>query len=127
MADNVAVTAGSGTNIATDERTIAATTVQLQRVIATGGTGGASAQVTVSNSSTTIKAADDTRLSITIINYQTVPIFVDPAGGTATTSNGRLNPGDSLTLYTTSLVTAITSAAYSAVGDAKVHYFTVTS
>ena len=127
MADNVAVTAGAGTTIATDDRTIAATSVQLQRVIATGGTGGASAQVTVSNSSTTIKAADDTRLQITIVNHQTVPIFVDPGGGTATTSNGRLNPGDSLTLYTTSLVTAITTAAYTAAGDAKVHYFTVTS
>lgn len=127
MADNVAVTAGSGTNVATDERTIAATTVHLQRVIPTGGSGGASAQVTVTNSSTTIKAADDTRLTITIINYQTVPIFVDPAGGTATTSNSRLNPGDSLTLWTTSAVTGITSAAYTASGDAKVHYFTVTS
>lgn len=121
------MTAGAGTTISTDERTIASVSQHLQRVIPTGGTGGASAQVTVTNSSTTIKAADDTRLTITIINYQTVPIFVDPAGGTATTSNSRLNPGDSLTLWTTSAVTGITSAAYTASGDAKVHYFTVTS
>ena len=32
MADNVAITAGAGTNVSSDERTIDAITVQVQRV-----------------------------------------------------------------------------------------------
>lgn len=121
MADNVAVTAGSGTNIATDERTIAATTVHVQRVGEIGSATGAAGQTTISNSSTAIAAARDTRKRIIIVNRQTVAVFVDP-GGTATTGDLRIDPGDSLTLYTTVAVNAITSAAYSASGDAKVHY-----
>lgn len=121
MADNVAVTAGSGTNIATDERTIAAATVHVQRVGEIGSASGADGQVTISNTSAAIAAARDTRKRIIIINRQLVPIFVDP-GATATTSDLRLETGDSITLYTTVAVNAITSAAYSASGDAKVHY-----
>lgn len=121
MADNVPVTAGSGTNIASDERTIAATTVQVQRVGEIGSATAATAQVTISNTSAAIAAARDTRKRITIVNYQTVPVFVNP-GTTATTSDFRLNPGDAITLYTTVAVNGITSAAYTASGDAKVHY-----
>jgi hypothetical protein len=127
VADNVAVTAGSGTNIATDERTIAATTVQLQRVISTGGSTGSSGQVEVTNSSTTVKAAAETRLYITIVNRQTVSVFIDPSGGTAATTHFRLEPNESITLWVTSAVTARTTNAYTAVGDAKVHYIEVTS
>lgn len=123
MADNVAVTAGSGTAIAADDRS----SVFYQKVVVVAGTAGASGQTTVTNSSTTIKAATTERLYITIINYQTVPIYVDPGGGAATTSNGRLDPGASLTLWTNGAVTAITSAAYTASGDAKVHWFEVSS
>ena len=122
MADNVAITAGSGTTIATDERTIAATSVQIQRVYDMGASTGASGQVTVTNTSTTIRSADDTRKRIVIVNRQTVDIFIDPSGGTATTSMFRLSPGESITLYVTSAVTAVTSAAYTASGDAKAHY-----
>jgi len=121
LADNVAVTAGSGTNIATDERTIAAATVHVQRVGEIGAATGADGQVTISNTSADIAAARDTRKRIIIVNRQTVPIFVDP-GSTATTADFRLDPGDSLTLYTTVAVKAITTAAYTAAGDAKVHY-----
>jgi len=121
LADNVAVTAGAGTNIATDERTIAATTVHVQRVGEIGSATGADGQVTISNTSADIAAARDTRKRILIINRELVPIFVNP-GGTATTSDLRLEPGDSITLYTTVAVRAITSASYSASGDAKVHY-----
>lgn len=121
MADNVAVTAGSGTNMATDERTIAAATVHVQRVGEIGSATGAVGQVTVTNSSGAIAAARDTRKRIIIVNRQTVAIYVDP-GGTATTADFRLEPGDSVTLYTTVAVNAITSAAYSASGDAKAHY-----
>lgn len=127
MADNVAVTAGSGTTIATDERTIASTSVHVQRVYDMGASTGSSGQTTVTNSSTTIKAADETRKRIVMVNRQTVAVFVDPSGGTATTSMFRLDPGDSLTLYVTSAVTGITSAAYTASGDAKVHYAVETS
>ena len=123
MADNIAVTAGSGTSIATDDRS----SVHYQRVIAQAGSTGSSGQTTVTNSSTTVKAATTERLYITLVNYQTVPVFVDPAGGTATTSNFRLNPGDSMTIYSNTAITAITAAAYSASGDAKVHYFEVSS
>lgn len=121
MADNVAVTAGTGTNMATDERTIAATTVHVQRVGEVGSATGAAGQTTISNSSTAIAAARDTRKRIIIANRQTVPIFVDP-GGTATTGDLRMEPGDTLTLVTTVAVNAITSAAYTASGDQKVHY-----
>ena len=120
MADNVAVTPGSGTNIATDERTIAATTVHVQRVVDSGTQNIAAAQVTVTNSSTQIAAARDTRKRIIIINYQTVPVFIEQT--TATTSDLRLNPGDSITLCFTGEIDGITSAAYTASGDAKVHY-----
>lgn len=121
MADNIGVTAGSGPNIATDERTIASVVAHIQRVGETGSASGAVLQVTISNTSAAIAAARDTRKRIIIVNRQTVAIFVDP-GATATTSDFRLEPGDSLTLYTTVAVNAITSAAYTAVGDAKVHY-----
>ena len=121
MADNVAVTAGAGTNIATDERTIAATTVHVQRVGEIGSATGADGQVTISSTSADIAAARDTLKRIVIVNRQTVAVFVNP-GGTATTSDFRLEPGDGMTLNTTVAIRAITSAAYTASGDAKVHY-----
>jgi hypothetical protein len=119
MADNIDVTPGAGKSLATDERTIAAATVHVHRVGEIGGTNIVAAQVTISNSSTTIAAARDTRKRIIIINYQTVPVFIEMT--TATTSDLRLNPGDSIVLYTTAEVDGITSAAYTAAGDAKVH------
>lgn len=121
MADNVAITAGSGTTIATDERSIASTSVQVQRVSPLGGSSIANAHVTVTNSATTIKAATETQHCVTIVNYQTVPIYVGAA--TVTTSVGfRLDPGASLTLHTTAEVQGITSAAYTAAGeDDKTH------
>lgn len=121
MADNVAITAGSGTNVATDERSIASTTVHIQRVGEIGAGTGATGQTTISNSSTAIAAARETRKRIVIVNRQTVPVFIDP-GGTATTGDFRLDPGEGLTLYSTAAINAITNAAYTASGDAKVHY-----
>jgi hypothetical protein len=53
-----------------------------------------------------------------------VAIYLGVASG-ATTSMFRLDPGESITIRTTARVDGITSAAYSAVGDAKVHTFTV--
>lgn len=120
MADNVAVTAGSGTNIATDERTINAVTVQIQRVTEIGASNITAGRVAVTNTSTDIVVAKETRKRVVITNRQTVPIYVDT--GTATTSDFKLDPGDSLTLYTTAAVDGITTAAYSASGDAYTYY-----
>lgn len=120
MADNVAVTAGSGTNIATDERTINSTTVQVQRVVVIGASTTVAGQTSVTNSNTAIAAARETRSRIVIVNRQTVAVFV--TSETATTSKFRLDPGESLTLFTTAAVNGITTNAYTASGDAKVHY-----
>lgn len=127
MADNVAITAGSGTTIGTDERSIGGTSVHLQRMSPIGGSAIVSGHVTVSSTAGNIVAAAETRHCLTIVNYQTVPVYVGPA--TVTTSSGfRLDPGASLTLHVTSAVQGITAAAYTAAGeDDKVHYVEETS
>lgn len=123
MADNVNISPSGSTPVGTDERTIGGTAVHVQRVAPHGAPNITVAQVTVSNSSTAIIAADSTRQSVTLVNRQTVAIWIDDA--TATTSGFRLDPGDSITLNCSSVVNGITSAAYSAVGDAKVHVLSV--
>lgn len=122
MADNVPITSGSGTTIATDERSIASTTVHVQRVTPEGGTDFTSGHVNVTNSATTIIAAKETRKFATVVNYQTVPIYVGPA--TVTTSTGiRMDPGTAMDFHTTKLLQGITTAAYTATGeDDKTHY-----
>jgi hypothetical protein len=87
------------------------------------GTGtNAAAQVTVTNSSTTIISAREGRKGVLLVNQQTVAVYVDPSGGTAATTHFRLDPGASVYLPVTTAVTGITSAAYTASGDAKIHY-----
>lgn len=87
------------------------------------GTGtNAAGQVTVTNSPTTIVSAREGRLGVVVLNLQTVAVYIDPSGGTAATSHFRLDPGASITLPVTTAITGITSASYSASGDAKVHY-----
>ncbi len=127
MADNVTITAGAGTTVGTDERSIGGTSVHVQRVIPIGQSALANGHVTVTNTATTIHAATETREWITVVNYQTVPIYV--GGATVTTSTGlRLDPGASLTLQTTAAVQGITAAAYTAAGeDDKTHYIAGTS
>lgn len=116
MADNVAITAGSGTTIATDERTINATTVQIQRVVGIGSTAIATGQAAPTGTAGTLVAARDTRNRLVLTNFGTQDVFVGPA--TVTTSNGhKIPPGASLTLYTTALVQGITSS-----GTGSVHY-----
>lgn len=118
MADDVAITAGSGTTIGADERTINSVAVKVQRVVVEGGTAVATAQTNISNTAATLIAARETRKRVVIVNRQTVPIYVGPA--TVTTANGvLLNPGDSLTLLTTALIQGITAAA--SPGGDKVH------
>lgn len=78
-------------------------------------------QVGISSTATTIVAANANRKSVTIINRQSVPVWVGIA--TVTTANGvRLDPGDSITIEGDDLIQGITSAAYSVVGDANVQY-----
>lgn len=144
MADNVAITAGSGTTIGTDDvggvqiqrvkntwgvdgtaTDVAATATAALPVMTIGGGTNVGAQVTVTNSSTQIVASDTDRRFVLLLNLQTVAVYIDPSGGTATTSMFRLDPGASLTLPVTTAVTGITSAAYSPTGDAKVHTITV--
>lgn len=122
MADNVAVNAGSGTTVLTDERTINSITGHAQRVTILGGSSVTNGHVTVTNTATTIKAATETRHCLHILNGQLVPIYVGAA--TVTTSAGfRLDPGAYLVLHTTAEIQGITSASYSASGeDDKVHY-----
>src|SRR5689334_18790527 len=111
MADDVAITAGSGTTVGADERTINSVAVKVQRVVVEGGTAFANGHVEISNTAATIVAARETRKRVTIINFQTVPVYVGVA--TVTASNGvKLDPGAAITLDTTALIQGITSAAY---------------
>lgn len=120
MTDKVSLSAPTG-DAATDSRTINAQAVEVQRMVELGNTTGAGTQVTVTNSSTSILSARDTRKAALLVNNQTVPVYIDPSGGSATTSMFRLDPGAAVVIPTTSAITGITSAAYSASGDAKVH------
>ena len=88
---------------------------------ALGSPTNVASQVTVTNASTSIVAARATRSSVLLVNNQTVAVYIDPTGGTAATTHFRLDPGASITLTVTTAVTGITSSAYTAVGDAKVH------
>lgn len=114
MADNVAITAGSGTTIATDERTVASVAVQVQRVDEQGSTAFAQGQVTVDTTvgGVTVAAARDTRKSIVIVNRGTVAIYVGT--GTVSSSNGfLLNAGDGISISTTAAVNAIAASSSS--------------
>lgn len=122
MADTVAITAGAGTVISTDERTIAATAQHVQRIVPLGGSSIVSGHAEISNAHVQISPAAETQHCVTIVNYQTVPVYVGP-DAVATTDGFRLDPGASLTLHTTAEVFGITAAAYTAAGeDDHVHY-----
>lgn len=106
MADNVAITAGTGTTVGTDERTISGTAVQVQRVDEQGATAIATGQVVVTTTSATLVAARETRKRVIIRNNSSTDIWIGP--GTVTTSNGfRIEVGASVTLITTAAINAI--------------------
>lgn len=116
MADNVAITAGSGTNVATDERTINSVTVQVQRTVEIGSSTIVSGQVAPTGSAATLLAARETRKFVVFYNVGAVDVYIGPA--TVTTGNGlKLPAGASITLEITALIQAITAA-----GTASVHY-----
>lgn len=117
MADNVAITAGSGTTVGTDERTINSVTVQVQRVDEQGSTAIANGQVSVDTTSggVTVAAARDTRKSLLLRNQGTVAIYVGQ--GTVSSANGLLvNPGEALMIQTTAAVKAIAASSSATVG-----------
>lgn len=106
MADNVAISAGTGTTVGTDERTINAVAVQVQRVDEQGSTAIATGQVVPTTTAATLLAARDTRKRVIFVNNGSTDAYIGPA--TVTTSNGILLPvGASLMLYTTALTQAI--------------------
>lgn len=118
MADNVTITAGTGTNIATDERTIASTSVQVQRVVDQGGTAFAQNQVTVDTTSggVTIVSTRETRKTVLIINRGSVNIFIGT--GSVSSSNGfLLQPNEGVKLETTAAVKGIAASS-----SATAHY-----
>lgn len=117
MADNIAITAGSGTTVGTSDRS----GTHIQHILSLGSETVAATHVTVTNTSTELLAARAGRRRAVITNYQTVPIYVGQ--DTITTSTGhRLDPGDSFVLYTVAVIDGITAAAYTAAGeDDKTH------
>lgn len=116
MADDVQITAGSGTRISTDERTINSQTVHIQRVGEIGASGVATGQVAPTTTAATLLAARETRKSVTFVNHGTVDVYIGPA--TVTTSNGlKLPPGAAVSFSTTALLQAITSS-----GTGAIHY-----
>lgn len=121
MADGIDVTPGSGAKkVATDERSIGGVTQDVQRIVGVGSTSIVAGQVEVTSTTTTIVSARETRSRLILMNRQTVPVFIEMT--TATTGDLRLEPGDSIVLFTTAEVDGITTNAYTATGDAKVHY-----
>jgi hypothetical protein len=120
MADDVAITAGSGTTVGADERTINSVAVKVQRVVVEGGTAMANGQVNISSTAATLLAARETRKHVMFVNRQVEPVYIGIA--TVTTSNGfKLDPGDSVEFDTTALIQGITAAA-TLDSAQKVHY-----
>lgn len=120
MADDVAITPGSGATIAADERTVNGVAVKVQRVTDQGGTAVVTGQVAPTNSAGTLLAARETRKSVIFTNRGTVDVYIGPA--TVTTANGfLLSPGESTDeIKTTALLQAITPS-----GTGAIHYLEV--
>lgn len=106
MSDDVAITAGSGTTVGADERTINAVAVKVQRVVSEGGTAFATGQVTPTASAATLLAARETRKDVTFVNGTNMTIYIGPA--TVTTANGlAIPPGAGITIRTTALLQVV--------------------
>jgi len=109
LADNVDITAGTGTVIGTDERTINSVAVQVQRMDEIGSSALANGQVAPTSSAATLVAARDTRKRLILENVGQTAVWIGIA--TVTTANGLMLPiGASITLRTTALVQAITAS-----------------
>jgi hypothetical protein len=109
VADDVAITAGSGTTVGADERTINAVAVKVQRMVVEGGSDFVTGQVTPTASAATLVAARETRKNVVFYNGTNLDVFVGPA--TVTTANGfRMPPGSGLTITTTKLIQNIVAS-----------------
>lgn len=124
MADDVAITAGSGTNVAADERTINSVTVKIQRVIVIGSSAFKADQLAPTTTATSASiAARETRVSVDITNIGTVDLYVSDvatnAGSPSTTTDNslRLPIGASVNLPTTAGIYIFTGS-----GTGAAHY-----
>lgn len=103
MADNVAITAGSGTTVATEDRS----GVHFQRVVDTGADTIASGRVSVTTTSGEAVAAraKRKRLILLALASNTATIDIGPSG-VASGSGFPMDPGTSVTLQTTAALHA---------------------
>lgn len=119
MADNVQVTQGSGTKVGTDERTIAAEVVHIQRVDEIGAQAWAAAQnSTTTTTAAQIVAARDTRKRVVLVNQGTVDIYLGASSGVSASNGLLLKINASVMLRTTAAIFGITAS-----GTAVVHYW----
>ncbi len=89
MADNVQVTQGSGTVVATDQRSIDGSSVHVQRVDEIGSANWAHDQnATISTTAGLLAAARETRKRICIVNQGSVNCYL--GNSAVTTANGVL-------------------------------------
>jgi hypothetical protein len=106
VADNVAITAGSGTSVATSERSIGGNTVHVQRVMSMAGEAGSNGQVVPTTTAATLLAARETRIAALIINHSSHDIYV--GASTVTTANGvKIPVGASYVDYSDDLIQVI--------------------
>lgn len=109
MSDNVAITAGSGTQVATDERTIAGSDVHVQRTGEIGSTGLGYGDANPTTSATLIVAARDTRKVAQLFNDSTVTVYVGDSS--VTTSTGTpVEEGGSIDMPWTGAIYGITAS-----------------
>lgn len=108
MADNFTATEdGSGKEIATDERSIGGVTVDVQRVEVLGATTIAQGSASVTTTSGSAVAARETRKRVVLIAAAANTANIDVgASGVASGSGFPLEPGASVTLYTTAAIHA---------------------
>jgi hypothetical protein len=107
MADNIPITAGSGTNVATDERSIGGSTVHVQRVMETGGAAWAVGVASVTTTSASAIAARETRKYATVLALpaNNGNIDIGPSG-VASGSGFPLVPGAATDVATTAAIHA---------------------
>lgn len=106
----MAITAGSGTTISTNEETIASVAQHVQRVEVHAPPSMANGQVVPTATAATLVAARDTRVQLTLANHTNMDVFIGIA--TVTTSNGfKLPPGSGIEIRTGALIQLIVASA----------------
>ena len=113
MADNVAVSAGSGTALGTDETTINGTAVHVQRVTTGAAPSLSVGDTTCTTTATSILAANYERKGFTITAYDGT-VFLGGSGVTSST-------GFPLTVGQSISSTAFLGAVYGITASGSVH------